>query len=104
MIKVGDTLPATTLMEYSEVEGEGCSIGPNPVAVDKATAGKTTSTRFWTYVGDDEHPLTVFDFTLSRERDGPAAFLKHYSGAIQADGYSAYDGIALSGNNPRGGC
>ena len=41
MIKVGDTLPAATLMEYSEFEGEGCSIGPNPVAVDKATAGKT---------------------------------------------------------------
>ena len=41
MIKVGDTLPAAMLMEYSEVEGEGCSIGPNPVAVDKATAGKT---------------------------------------------------------------
>ena len=41
MIKIGDTLPATTLMEYSEVEGEGCSIGPNAVAVDKATAGKT---------------------------------------------------------------
>jgi len=71
---------------------------------DKATPGKTTSTRFWTYVGDDEHPLTAFDFTLSRERDGPAAFLKRYSGAIQADGYSAYDGIAISGNNPRGGC
>lgn len=71
---------------------------------DKATPGKTTSTRFWTYVGDDEHPLTVFDFTLSRQRDGPASFLKNYSGAIQADGYSAYDGIALSGNNPRGGC
>ncbi len=41
MIKIGDSLPATTLMEYSEVEGEGCSIGPNPVPVDKATAGKT---------------------------------------------------------------
>lgn len=41
MIKVGDTLPATTLMEYSEVEGNGCSIGPNPVEVAKATAGKT---------------------------------------------------------------
>lgn len=71
---------------------------------DKATPGKTISTRFWTYVGDDEHPLTVFDFTLSRERDGPASLLKGYRGAIQADGYSAYDGIALSGNNPRGGC
>ncbi|MEJ8845726.1 peroxiredoxin [Variovorax rhizosphaerae] len=41
MIKVGDTLPATTLMEYSEVEGEGCSIGPNAVDVAKASAGKT---------------------------------------------------------------
>jgi len=41
MIKVGDTLPATTLMEYSEVEGNGCSLGPNPVEVAKATAGKT---------------------------------------------------------------
>ena len=41
MIKVGDALPATTLMEFSEVEGEGCSIGPNAVDVAKATAGKT---------------------------------------------------------------
>ena len=41
MIKVGDTLPAATLMEYMEVEGEGCSVGPNAVPVDKATAGKT---------------------------------------------------------------
>ena len=41
MIKLGDTLPASTLMEYSEVEGEGCSIGPNAVDVSKASAGKT---------------------------------------------------------------
>ena len=41
MIKVGDSLPSATLMEYSEVEGNGCSIGPNPVDVAKASAGKT---------------------------------------------------------------
>ncbi len=41
MIKVGDSLPAVTLAEYSEVEGAGCSIGPNPVDVAKAAAGKT---------------------------------------------------------------
>ena len=41
MIKVGDTLPDATLQEYSEVEGNGCSIGPNPVKVKDATAGKT---------------------------------------------------------------
>ena len=41
MIKVGDTLPAVTLMEFVEVEGNGCSMGPNPVDVSKASAGKT---------------------------------------------------------------
>lgn len=41
MIKIGDTLPATTLMEFSEVEGNGCSLGPNAVDVAKAAAGKT---------------------------------------------------------------
>jgi peroxiredoxin len=41
MIKVGDTLPAATLMEFMDVEGEGCSLGPNPVDVSAATKGKT---------------------------------------------------------------
>jgi len=41
MIKVGDTIPAATLMEYVEVEGNGCSIGPNAVDVKAATSGKT---------------------------------------------------------------
>ena len=41
MIKVGDTLPASTLMEYVEVEGKGCSLGPNPVDVAQASADKT---------------------------------------------------------------
>ena len=41
MIKVGDSLPVATLHEYSEVEGNGCTIGPNPVDVAKASAGKT---------------------------------------------------------------
>ena len=41
MIQIGDIVPATTLMEFLEVEGEGCSLGPNPVSVAQATAGKT---------------------------------------------------------------
>lgn len=41
MIKIGETIPATTLMEFHEVEGNGCSVGPNPVDTHKASAGKT---------------------------------------------------------------
>ena len=41
MIKVGDKLPSGTLNEFVEVEGEGCSIGPNSFDVAKASSGKT---------------------------------------------------------------
>jgi peroxiredoxin len=39
-VKVGDTLPAGTLSEYIEVEGNGCSLGPNAFAVEALTAGR----------------------------------------------------------------
>lgn len=41
MIKVGDRLPAGTLKEFIEVEGNGCSLGPNDFDITQATAGKT---------------------------------------------------------------
>ena len=40
MLKVGDKLPAATLQEFIEVEGNGCSLGPNAFETGKATAGK----------------------------------------------------------------
>ena len=40
MLKVGDKLPAGSLSEFVEVEGNGCSIGPNTFDLAKATAGK----------------------------------------------------------------
>lgn len=40
MIKLGDKLPSGTLNEFIEVEGEGCSIGPNSFDVAASTAGK----------------------------------------------------------------
>ncbi|MDP1532502.1 MAG: peroxiredoxin [Rubrivivax sp.] len=43
MLKVGDKLPAGSLQEFVEVEGNGCSIGPNSFDVEKATAGKTVA-------------------------------------------------------------
>ena len=40
MIKVGDKLPEGTLSEFIEVEGNGCSIGPNKFNVADLTKGK----------------------------------------------------------------
>jgi len=43
MLKVGDKLPTGNLQEFVEVEGNGCSIGPNSFDVAKSTAGKTVA-------------------------------------------------------------
>ena len=40
MLKVGDKLPAGSLQEFIEVEGNGCSLGPNSFDLAQATAGK----------------------------------------------------------------
>ena len=39
-IKVGDTLPDATLMEFIEVEGNGCTVGPNAFKVSDIVKGK----------------------------------------------------------------
>ena len=39
-IKVGDKLPAGTVQEFIEVEGNGCTVGPNTFKVEDAVKGK----------------------------------------------------------------
>jgi hypothetical protein len=46
-------------------------------------------------VGDDEHPYSVYDFTMSRRRDGPQTFLQNFRGYLHADAYAGYDAIFL---------
>lgn len=54
--------------------------------------------RFWTYIGE-EYPYSVYDFTESRARDGPAQFLAGFQGYLQADAYGGYDHIYLGSND-----
>jgi transposase len=49
--------------------------------------------RFWVYIGPTAIPYDVYDFTENRKRDGPARFLANYTGYLQADAFSGYDGI-----------
>ena len=62
--------------------------------IDKAIRS-TRLARFWAYIGDQDHPYTIYDFTETRQRAGPQAFLKGYAGYLQADAYGGYDGIYL---------
>ena len=54
--------------------------------------------RFWAYIAE-EHPYSVYDFTESRARDGPANFLRGFKGCLHADAYGGYDHIFLGSND-----
>jgi transposase len=65
---------------------------------------KCANARMWVYIGDNEHPYNVFDFTLSRGRDGPKYFLKDYNQVLLADAYGGYNGVVAGNGIVRAGC
>jgi len=58
---------------------------------------QTRTGRFWIYLGDDDHPYSVFTHTATRQRDGPMKFLNGWGQDrqvyLQADAFGGYDGI-----------
>ena len=68
-----------------------------PVPVQVKNRNQTRKGRLWVYVGDEAHPHTVYDYTKTRNRDGPAEFLKSFSGFLQADAYAGYDHLYRKG-------
>jgi transposase len=62
-----------------------------PVGVLDRSLWRTRTGRIWTYVGDKDHPFTVYDYTPNRSRDGPVKFMKGFNGKLQADAYSGYE-------------
>jgi transposase len=76
------------------------------VFTEAVAEGKPSVTaRMWAYRSVTV-PLNVFDFTVSRHRDGPDAFLETFTGKLMADCYSGYQGIELrsGGLIQRGAC
>jgi transposase len=48
--------------------------------------------RMWAY-RSVTIPINIFDFTVSRHRDGPAHFLEGFTGTLMADCYAGYEAI-----------
>ena len=64
----------------------------------------TKKGRLWVYVGDDEHPWVLFDYTPTREGRGPEDYLSGFEGFLQADAYSGYDRLYAEGKVLEVGC
>ena len=85
--------PLVDLMKQRVLSSKAVQTDDTPVAVLDPELPHTRTGRIWTYVGDPEHPYTVYDYTPNRSRAGPDAFLKGFRGYLQADAYSGYDEI-----------
>jgi transposase len=85
--------PLYQLMKQRALASKVVQTDDTPVPVLDPELPRTRTGRIWTYVGDAEHPYTVYDYTPNRSRDGPDEFLKDYRGYLQADAYSGYDHI-----------
>jgi transposase len=74
------------------------------VPVQERGSNRTKSGRLWVYIGDRDHPWTIYDYTPTHARDGPAALLKNYRGFLQADAATLYDRIYQPGVITEVGC
>ncbi len=90
--------PLYELMKERVLNSKVVQTDDTPVPVLDPDRPMTRTARVWTYVGDREHPYTVYDYTPDRARAGPDAFLKPFHGYLQADAYSGYDAIFKDAN------
>ena len=62
------------------------------IAEAQAEHRGSITARMWAYRSITQ-PINVFDFTVSRHRDGPELFLGGFTGSLMADCYSGYEAV-----------
>jgi len=75
-----------------------------PVPVQDRTRTQTRAGRLWVYVGDAHPADLVYDYSATRSRAGPLAFLGDFRGYLQADAYAGYDALYATGRVVEVGC
>jgi len=77
-----------------------------PVPVLDPGRGKTKTGRLWVYARPPTlgPPASVYHYTSSRSRAGPAGVLEGYRGYLQADAYPGYEALYARGAVTEVGC
>ena len=61
----------------------------------RASGKKSLLGKMWVYSGLHDAPYNIFDFRVSRHRDGPDDFLRHSRCQVQADCFSGNLSVVL---------
>jgi transposase len=74
------------------------------VKVQDHSGGGIKTGRLWVQVGDGDNRFVVYDYTPDHSRAGPGRVFKGYTGYLQADAHSVYDGLFADGTIVEVGC
>jgi transposase len=96
--------PIVALMQAKVLESRVVQNDDTPVKVQDHDGKGIKTGRLWASVGDHNHPYVVYTYTPDRSGAGPAAIFQGFQGYLQADAYSAYDGLYTSGTIIEVGC
>jgi transposase len=87
--------PLVDLMRERALMSLVLNADETPVNVLDPTRDSTRTGYFWVYVGNGNHPYTIYDYRDSRSRDGPAQILKNFRGYLQTDAYASYESVVF---------
>ena len=96
--------PIVTRMHSEILTSKVVQNDDTPVKVQDHDGKGLKTGRLWASVGDHDHPYVTYHYTPDRSRAGPEAIFKGFEGYLQADAYSAYDGLYTSGKIIEVGC
>jgi len=104
--------PLYEQLKAQVLSGRRVHLDDTPVNVQRSDGKKRGKARnwqlgrgyMWAYVGDDEHPFVVYDYTRSRSRRGPLEFLRDFRGYVQADDYRAHAALFRDGTRKHVAC
>ena len=107
VIQSGERLtPLVAAMIHQVLQSKVVHTDDTPVHVQDPKKKRTTRKSYiWPYVGDAAHPYTVFDYTPTRSREGPEAFLNDFRGTsdapryLQCDAFAGYNGLFTNGQH-----
>ena len=93
VMTIGEMLmPVAGAMRSQLLAGSYIQADETPVDVQTHDGSGTNHQAYlWQY--GTPCGMTVFDFRMSRKREGPLSFLGNFEGLLQTDGYAAYDRV-----------
>jgi transposase len=106
MRQISDLLwPLYVLMREEVLASRAIHTDDTPVGLREKGRTTNRTSYVWVYLGDEQHPYTVYDFSEGRTQKTVKNFIGgKFSGYMHADAFKGYDTVYVDGKVKEVGC